>query len=86
VSDVSLDAGWASTTYQRRWKAEEFHRILKQVFSVGKCPAWSEKAQSAHIFAVIIGVAYFERIKFRLKLDAYGLNQHLYRVGLRAAY
>jgi hypothetical protein len=86
ASDVGLEAERASTIYQKRWKVEEFHRILKQVFSVGDSPAWSARAQSSHIYAAIIGVAKFERLKYRLKLNSYALNQKLYMVGLKAAY
>lgn len=74
------------TLQERRWERGGISQDTKTGFSVGESPAWSKTTRLTHILAAIIGVAYFERIKFRLKPYASGLNPHLFLAGPKAAH
>ena len=48
-SDLTLDSDSVSTIYKKRWKVEEYHKLLKSNIDLAKLPTKKVKTQSHHI-------------------------------------
>lgn len=83
-----LDAEWdeITTTYQKRWKVEVFHKSLKSNAAFAKSPAHTARTQANHLFASIVAVFKMECLTVRKKLNHFALKSRLYIKAIRTAF
>jgi len=62
-SDLTLSFQQITTTYQKRWGVEEYHKSLKQNASVAKAPVKTITTQANHLFVSICAFIKLERLK-----------------------
>jgi len=84
-NDLNLSANDFSTTYQKRWKVEEFHKSMKQNASFAKSPTRTIHTQSNHIFCAIWAYVKLEKLKFQTHLNHFQLKAKLYLNATKAA-
>lgn len=85
-SDTTLDYNQLTTSYQRRWQVECFHKSLKQNVSLSKSPTQTERTQQNHLFAALCGYAKLEMLKVDTKLNHFALKSKLYLNALHSAF
>lgn len=85
-SDLTLDYERMTTIYQRRWKAEEYHKSLKSNASLAKSPTKTIRTQSNHVFASIWAFVKLERMKLITKMNHFALRSHLCVKAVQAAF
>ncbi len=85
-SDTTITYDQITTSYQRRWQVECFHKSLKQNVSLSKSPTQTERTQQNHLFAALCGFAKLEMLKVETKLNHFALKSKLYLKALRSAY
>jgi hypothetical protein len=85
-SDVTLDYARQTTSYQRRWQVECYHKSLKQNVSLSKSPTQTERTQQNHLFACLCGYAKLEMLKVEKKVNHFGLKSRLYLNALHSAF
>ncbi len=83
-----LDAGWdeITTTYQKRWHVEVFHKSLKSNAAFAKSPAYKPKTQANHLFASIVSVFKMEKLKISTGLNHFSLKAKLYMKAIKSAF
>lgn len=83
-----LDADWnqITTTYQKRWNVEVFHKSLKSNAALSKSPARRVNAQANHLFASILAVFNMEKLKIKSKLNHFALRSKLYLNAIQSAF
>lgn len=83
-----LAAGWdeITTTYQKRWKVEVFHKSLKSNAAFAKSPAHTARTQANHLFASIVAVFKMECLTIRKKVNHFALKSKLYLKAIRTAF
>lgn len=86
TSDLTLDADQIVTSYQKRWKVEEYHRSLKQNVSLAKSPTRTETTQTNHFVAALWAFVKIELLKVQTHKNHYQLKAHLYFSALQQAY
>jgi len=86
TSDTDLDYGQITTIHQRRWKAESYHKGLKQNTSLGKSPAKTTAAQGNHFFASMLAYTKPEALKIKLGIGHFRIKAGLYQIGLKAMF
>lgn len=86
TNDHSLNFDQITTIYKKRWKVEEYHKSIKQNTSIGKSPAYSERAQSNHIFAAIYSFIMLEKVRLKKGLNHFHLKALIYAEGLKASF
>jgi hypothetical protein len=84
-SDLTATYESMTTTYQKRWKVEEYHKSLKQHVSLCKSPTKVVRTQSNHVFAAIYAFYKLEYISMIAKVNRTALKTKLYLQALRAA-
>jgi DDE superfamily endonuclease len=75
-----------TTTYQKRWQVECYHKSLKQNVSLAKSPTQTETTQTNHFFAALCGFIKLERLKGKTKLNHFALKSKLYLNALHSAF
>jgi DDE superfamily endonuclease len=75
-----------TTTYQKRWQVECYHKSLKQNVSLEKSPTQTETTQTTHFFAALGGFIKLERLKGKTKLNHFALKSKLYLNALHSAF
>ncbi len=85
TNDVDLTAYEFYSTYQRRWKIEEYHKSLKNNVSIAKSPTKTVRTQPNHIFASIYAFAKLEAVKVRTNLNHFALKRKIQIEALKAA-
>ncbi len=85
-SDPTVDYNRLTTSYQRRWQVECFHKSLKQNVSLSKSPTQTERTQQNHLFAALCGYAKLEMLKVETKLNHFALKSKLYLNALHSAF
>ncbi len=85
-SDLTLDYGWLTTIYQRRWKVEEYHKSLKVNASLAKSPTKTIRTQSNHVFSSIYAFFKLERMKIAQKMNHFALRSRLCVKAVQAAF
>ena len=85
-SDTTKDYNRITTSYQRRWQVECFHKSLKQNVSLSKSPTQTERTQQNHLFAALCGYAKLEMLKVDTKLNHFALKSKLYLNALHSAF
>lgn len=83
-----LDASWdiITTTYQKRWQVEVFHKSLKSNAAFANSPAHRARTQANHLFASIVAVLKLEALKIKHKLNHFALRSKLYIKATRTAF
>jgi hypothetical protein len=85
-SDTKLSFNDITTSYQRRWHVECFHKSLKQNVSLEKSPTQTERTQTNHFFAALCGFTKLEMLKVETKLNHFALKSKLYINALHSAF
>ena len=85
-SDLRLDYETLTTTYQKRWHVEVFHKSVKQNAALAKSPTRRVRTQSNHFFAAIYGVFKLECLKLKHQLNHFALRSKLYMKALQASF
>jgi len=75
-----------TTTYQKRWQVEVFHKSLKSNANLAKSPTKTLRTQSNHIFLAICATFKLECLSSKTKLNPFGLCRKLLIYATRAAY
>jgi hypothetical protein len=86
TNDLGLSAEEISTTYQKRWGVEEYHKSIKQNAAAAKSPTKTVKTQANHLFASLLAYVKFEKMKFADKTNHFALKSKLYMVAVKAAF
>ena len=86
TSDLTLTADELITTYQRRWKVEEYHRSLKQNAAAAHSPTRTVVSQTNHFVAALWSFVKMELLKVRTKKNHYQLKHQLYLSALKQAF
>lgn len=83
-----LACGWReiTTTYQKRWKVEVFHKSLKSNAALAKSPAHTARTQANHLFASIVTVFKMECLTLRKNINHFALKSKLYIKAIRTAF
>jgi hypothetical protein len=85
-SDTTLSFSDMTTSYQRRWHVECFHKSLKQNVSLAKSPTHTETTQTNHFFAALCGFIKLEMLKVESKMNHFALKSKLYIKALHSAF
>jgi len=85
-SATTLSFDDLTTTYQKRWQVECYHKSLKQNVSLEKSPTQTETTQTNHFFAALCGFLKLERLKGKTKLNHFALKSKLYLNALHSAF
>jgi DDE superfamily endonuclease len=85
-SDLTCDYDAITTTYQRRWQVEVFHKSLKSNANLAKSPTRTVRTQSNHIFLSICATFKLECLSIKNKLNPFALCRKLLINASRADY
>lgn len=85
-SDTTVSFNDLTTSYQRRWQVECFHKSLKQNVSLTKSPTQTETTQTNHFFAALCGFVKLEMLKVDSKMNHFALKSKLYIKALHSAF
>jgi len=85
-SDTTLSFADLTTSYQKRWQVECYHKSLKQNVSLAKSPTQTVTTQTNHFFAALSGFIKLERLKGKTKLNHFALKTKLYLTALHSAF
>ncbi|MEJ7711691.1 MAG: transposase [Pyrinomonadaceae bacterium] len=85
-SDTTLSFNDLTTSYQRRWQVECYHKSLKQNVSLEKSPTQTERTQTNHFFAALCGFIKLEMLKVKTKTNHFALKSKLYIKALHSAF
>jgi len=85
-SDTTLSFNDLTTSYQRRWHVECYHKSLKQNVSLAKSPTHTETTQTNHFFAALCGFIKLEMLKVDSKMNHFALKSKLYIKALHSAF
>jgi len=85
-TDSTLSFQQITTTYQKRWGVEEYHKSLKQNAAVAKAPVKTSNTQANHLFASICAFVKLERLKISNNLNHFALKTKLYIKATQAAF
>jgi len=85
-SDTTLSFDDITTSYQKRWQVECYHKSLKQNVSLAKSPTHTETTQTNHFFAALCGFIKLEMLKVESKMNHFALKSKLYIRALHSAF
>lgn len=85
-SDSTCDHDAITTTYQKRWKVEVFHKSLKSNANFAKSPTQTVRTQSNHAFMSIYAVFKLECLSIKNKINPFALRLKLLINASRTAY
>jgi Transposase DDE domain len=85
-NELSLTDDQFTTIYKKRWSVEEYHKSLKQNVSIGKSPTRTEKTQTNHLYASMLGYIKLEKLKFANKMNHFAMKTKIYNQALKAAF
>ena len=85
-SQLAVEWDEITTTYQKRWKVEVFHKSLKSNAAFAKSPAHTAKTQANHLFASIVAVFKMECLTISKHLNHFALRAKLYAKAIRGAF
>ena len=86
TSDLTATYSSITTTYQRRWAVETYHRSLKNNTSVCASPTKTVKTQGNPIYASVMAFVKLEAIKIKKAMNQYALKSTLYLSSIKAAF
>ena len=76
-SDLILNSDFISTIYEKGWKVEEYHKLLKSNVDLAKSSTKKVKTQSNHIFLSILIFFKLECLKIKHNLNHFALRMKL---------
>lgn len=85
-NQLSLTDDQLTTIYKKRWSVEEYHKSLKQNVSIGKSPTRTEKPQTNHLYASMLGYIKLEKLKNANKMNHFAMKTKIYTQALKAAF
>jgi hypothetical protein len=85
-SDLTGSYDAITTTYQKRWKVEVFHKSLKSNANLAKSPTRTLRTQSNHVFLSICAAFKLECLSLKNKLSPFALCRKLLINASRSAY
>ena len=85
-TDLTLSFQQITTTYQKRWGVEEYHKSLKQHAAIAKAPVKTSNTQANHLFASICAFIKLERLKLVNNTNHFALKTKLYIKATQAAF
>lgn len=85
-TDLTRSFQQITTTYQKRWGVEAYHKSLKQNAAVAKAPVKTSNTQANHLFASICAFIKLERLKISNNLNHFALKAKLYLKATQAAF
>jgi hypothetical protein len=85
-TDLILSFQQITTTYQKRWGVEEYHKSLKQNAAVAKAPVKTSSTQASHVFASICAFIKLEQLKINTNMNHFALKTKLYLKATQAAF
>ena len=85
-SDTTATSDQLETSYQKRWKVEEYHKSIKQNASLEKSPTRTETTQTNHLFAALWAFVKLERLKHATARNHFALKTKLYFQALHSAF
>ncbi|MGZ8959282.1 MAG: IS701 family transposase [Methylosarcina sp.] len=85
-SDLTCDGGTVTTSYQKRWQVEVFHKSLKSNAALAKSPTRRVTTQNNHVFMSIVAVFKLECLKLKHKTNHFALRAKLFIKATRQAY
>jgi hypothetical protein len=86
TSDLTITYKQIIAIYRKRWKAEEYHKSLKQNVSLSKSPTRTVDSQANHFFAALWGYVESEVLTLNSKLNHFALKSKLYIKALQQSY
>jgi len=86
TSDTTLSYDDITTTYQRRWNVEPYHKSLKQNASLEKSPTQTVTTQTNHFVAAVCAFIKLEMLKRTTHLNHFALKTKLYVNALQVAF
>lgn len=86
TNDVEMSTQLISTTYEKRWGVEVFHKSLKQNVGLEKSPTKNEITQSNHVFAAMIACTKLELLSLKEHTNHFALKTRLYVNALKTAF
>jgi hypothetical protein len=86
TSDTTLGFDDLTTSYQKRWQVECYHKSLKQNVSLTKSPTQTETTQTNHFFAALCGFIKLEMLKVETKTNHFAVKSKLYLKALHSAF
>lgn len=84
-SDLLLDYGRVTATYQKRWDVKVFHKSVKSNTGLARSPTHTVRTQSNHFFASIYAFFKLELLKTKHQLNHFALKSKLYIKALQAS-
>jgi hypothetical protein len=85
-SDTTVRFDEITTSYQKRWRVEEYHTSLKQNVSLAKSPTPTETTQTNHFVAALCGFIKLEMLKMETRQNHFALKSKLYLKALHSAF
>jgi hypothetical protein len=85
-NESSLTDDQMTTIYKKRRSVEEYHKSLKQNVSIGKSPTRTQKTQTNHLYASMLGYIKLEKLKFANKMNHFAMKTKIYNQALKAAF
>lgn len=85
-SDLACNGEQVATTYQKRWKVEEFHKSLKSNAGLAKSPTRTVTTQNNHVFMAVYAVFKLECLKIKHKANHFALRTKLFIKANQMAY
>jgi len=85
-SDTTATSDQLETSYQKRWKVEEYHKSIKQNASLEKSPTRTETTQTNHLFATLWAFVKLEQLKQATAKNHFALKTKLYMQALTSAF
>lgn len=85
-NDLTLTYEDITTTYQKRWDVEVYHKSLKSNTGMAKSPTRSSVTQKNHCFASIYAFVKLERITSKIKTNHFALKNKIYLSAIQKAF
>ncbi|MEM6816683.1 MAG: IS701 family transposase, partial [Bacteroidota bacterium] len=77
TADLTATYSSITTTYQRKWAVETYHRSLKNNTSVCASPTKTIKTPCNHIYASVMAFVKLEAIQVKKAVNQYALKSKL---------
>jgi hypothetical protein len=85
-NDTTLDVQTMTTTYQKRWEVEQYHKSLKQHTAIAASPTKTIETQANHFVAAIVAYIKFETIKLKNGINHFAIKSTLLAAATKAAF
>jgi len=86
TDDLTLTEEAMFDLYQRRWKAEEYHKALKQNCAIAHSPARTVRTQTSHVFCSLWAFVKLELIHLTSGAPYEAIKRRLYMNALKLSF